>query len=63
MAKTQEEIYKILQEDLQKFSNQVDYYRHNKRKLIIPKHANQLIVSASLVAYLTERLKLFKEDE
>lgn len=63
MAKTQEEIKAILEEDLQKFSNQVDYYRHNKRKLIIPKHANQLIASTSLVAYLTERLKLFEGDK
>lgn len=62
MAKTKEEIRQTLEKDLQKFEQQIDYYKHNKRKLIIPKHSNQLIASASIVAYLKERLNLFKED-
>ena len=62
MAKTKEEIVKLLEEDLHLFEEKVDYYRHNKRKLIIPKHQNQLIASASVVAYLTARIKQFKED-
>lgn len=62
MAKTKEEIIKVLEEDLQTFQGQIDYYRHNKRKLLIPKHQTQLTASASIVAYLTERLKHFKGE-
>lgn len=63
MAKSKEEVLSILEKDLQLFEEKVDYYRHNKRKLIIPKHQNQLIASASVVAYLTQRLKDFKEEK
>lgn len=62
MEQTKEQIIQTLEGDLKTFSDNVDYYRHNKRKLIIPKHQTQLTASASLVAYLTERLKQFKGE-
>lgn len=62
MEQTKEQIIQTLEADLKTFSDKVEYYRHNKRKLIIPKHQNQLIASASVMAYLTERLKQFKGE-
>lgn len=62
MEQTKEQVIQTLENDLNTFSDKVDYYRHNKRKLIIPKHQNQLIASASIVAYLTERIKQFKGE-
>lgn len=59
MAKTKEEIKKVFEKDLEKFQSQVDYYKKNKRKLILPKHNAQCVASASIVAYLKERLKEF----
>ena len=62
MAKTKEEIKQTLQEDLQKFQSQLDYYKKHKVKALNPKVLNEIVGSASIVAYLTERLKLFEED-
>lgn len=59
MAKTKEQIKETFQKDLEKFQSQVDYYKKNKRKLILPKHNAQCIASASIVAYLKERIKEF----
>ena len=60
MEKTKEQIISIMEEDINVFQQKVDYYKHNKRKLIIPKCSNELIASASIVAYLTQRLHDFK---
>lgn len=62
MAKTKEEIMQTLQEDLSKFQEKVDYYKKHKVKALNPTGLNELIASASLVAYITERLKLFEEE-
>lgn len=62
MAKDKEQIINIMEEDIKLFQEKVDYYKKNKRKLLIPKCQNELIASVSIFAYLKQRIKNFTED-
>lgn len=51
-----------MESDISRFQNKVDYYKHNKHKLLLPKCSNEFIASVAIVTYLTERVKQFKGE-